>query len=85
MAALNFRNDLNAVLIGEPPGEQLNSYGEVKELVLPHSQVVVQYSTKFFRLAKPGDPATIVPDVVVARTMADAFAGRDPVLARVAR
>jgi hypothetical protein len=82
MAALDFRNELEAVLVGESPGAPLASYGETKELVLPHSRLVVQYSTKFFRLAKAGDGAMLVPDIPVSRTMVDAFAGRDPVLER---
>jgi hypothetical protein len=80
MAAVNFRDDLKAVLVGEPVGEKLNSYGEVKTFTLPHSQLTIQYSTKYFRLARNGDRDTVVPDVRVARTLADALAGRDPAL-----
>ena len=79
MAAMALRHDLKAVLVGEPSGEKPNSYGEVRLLTLPHSKVVVQYSTKFFRLAK-GDPLTFDPDVRAARSIADMLAGRDPVL-----
>ena len=43
MAAMALRNELNAVLVGEPSGEKPNSYGEVRLLTLPHSKVVVQY------------------------------------------
>lgn len=79
LAAINFRSDLHAILVGEPVGEKLNSYGEVRELTLPNSQVVVQYSTKFFKIAS-GDPATYEPDVTVTRSLAEALAGRDPAL-----
>jgi hypothetical protein len=80
LAAMNFRDDLHAILVGEPLGEKPNSYGEVRELTLPNSQLVVQYSTKFFRLVANGDPPAYVPDVPAARSLADALAGRDPAL-----
>jgi hypothetical protein len=80
LAAINFRRDLHAILVGEPVGEKLNSYGEVRELTLPNSQVIVQYSTKFFHIAGNDDSQTYAPDVLVTRSLADALAGRDPVL-----
>ena len=82
MNALKLRRDLGAELIGEPLGERPNSYGEVRTLTLPNSQVIVQYSTKFFRLDGRGDPMTVEPDVKVTQTVADFLAGRDPVLER---
>ena len=52
MAAVEFRHDLHATLVGQATGEMLNGYGEVKELTLPHSGLKMQYSTKYFRLGK---------------------------------
>ena len=80
LAALNLRNDLHAILVGEPTGEKPNSYGEVRELVLPNSGLVVTYSTKFFRFVKYADPPFYAPDIQVTRSLADLLAGRDPVL-----
>ena len=80
LAAMNFRDDLHAILVGEPLGEKPNSYGEVRELKLPNSQLVVQYSTKFFRLVTDADPPAYMPDVLATRSLADALAGRDPAL-----
>src|SRR5262245_28754979 len=79
LAAIALRRDLKAVLVGQPPGEKPNSYGEVRELTLPRSGLVVQYSTKYFRVVD-GDPATYDPDIVVGRTIADLLNGRDPAL-----
>jgi hypothetical protein len=79
LAAINLREDLNALIIGDTPGENLNSYGEVRPLTLPNSRLVLQYSTKFFELAK-SDTAVFTPDVVVRPTIGDWLAGRDPVL-----
>lgn len=78
MAALDFR-DLDAILVGEPPGEPLNSYGEVRPYTLPRSGLLIQYSTKFFKLSRSGADE-LRPDVTVTRSLADALAGRDPVL-----
>ena len=80
MAAITLRDDLDARLVGEPPGEQLNSYGEVRLLTLPNSQVAIQYSTKFFRMARRGDSSALEPHLSVRRSLADFLAGRDPVL-----
>ena len=80
MAAMTLRDDLQARLVGEPPGERPNSYGEVRQLTLPHSQLVIQYSTKFFRMDRKGDPAALEPHVTVSRSIADFLAGRDTVL-----
>ncbi len=79
LAAIDLRHDLNAIAIGERPGEKLNSYGEVRPLTLPHSRLFLQYSTKYFTLEK-NDTAGFEPDVVVRTTIGDWLAGRDPVL-----
>jgi C-terminal processing protease CtpA/Prc len=79
-AAADFRGRLHAMLIGEPLGEKPNTYGEVKNFTLPHSGLVVRYSTKFFRAAPDSDPTSIEPDILVTRSIADFLAGRDPVL-----
>ena len=67
MAAIDFRNRLQAILVGEPPGERPNSYGEVRLLTLPNSRLDVQYSTRFFRMMKDSDPPALMPDIVVGR------------------
>jgi hypothetical protein len=78
--ARNLQTELHAKLIGEPAGEKLNSYGEVRSFQLPNSHLRVQYSTKFFRLARNGDESVFQPDVTIGRTLADVLASRDPVL-----
>lgn len=80
LGAWELRRDARAVLVGEPTGERPNSYGEVRSFELPNSGIRVQYSTHFFRLVKDSDPPAFEPDVVARRTLADALAGRDPVL-----
>jgi hypothetical protein len=74
---------MKAILVGEPPGENLNSYSEVRVLTLPHSGIVIQYSTKYNRLGKDGE--TLQPDLPVTRSIGDWLAGRDPALESAAR
>ena len=79
MAAVEFRHDLHATLVGEATGEKLNGYGEIRVLKLPNSGLSMQYSTKYFRLGQE-DGSALEPDVKAAATLGDALAGRDPVL-----
>lgn len=77
MAALSFQRKLGAILVGEPLAENQNSYGEVRVLTLPNSQVPVWYSTKFFRFDRKNKHAPpLTPDILVRRSLADVRAGR---------
>jgi hypothetical protein len=78
--ARNLQTELHAKLFGEPASEKLNSYGEVRSFQLPNSHLRVQYSTKFFQLARNGDASVLQPEVEVGRTLSDVLAGHDPVL-----
>ena len=77
--AVQLRNRLNAILVGEPTGQKPNAFGEVRKFFLPNSGLKVTYSTKFFRL-ESGDPPSLMPSVAVGLRSADYFAGRDPAL-----
>jgi hypothetical protein len=82
LAAWSLKN-INAILVGEAPGENLNSYSEVRSITLPHSQVVIQYTTKFNKLGKDGQG--LEPDVKATRSISDMLNGRDAVLERAIR
>lgn len=77
--ALDFRNRTNAILVGEPTGGKPNHYGEVRTFTLPHSKLIVSYSTKYFKQSRE-DTASLMPDMTVELTSTEYFAGRDPVL-----
>ena len=79
-AAVDFRDNFRAILVGEPIGENLNTYGEIKSFKLPNSGLEIVYSTKFFRFTKDSDSSTLAPDILATRSLADYLAGRDPVL-----
>jgi hypothetical protein len=80
LAATEFDNDLHAVLIGEPTGEKPNSYGEIRILTLPNSQLRTTYCTKYFRLTKNSDAPALEPKILMKPSLADFLAGRDPVM-----
>ena len=79
MHAVYLKENLGATLIGEPTGQKPNAYGEVRWLVLPHSQIVARYSTKYWRTTR-GDPPSLDPDMLVRASSADYFGLRDPAL-----
>jgi C-terminal processing protease CtpA/Prc len=80
MAALDFRENCNAALVGEETGGKPNSYGEVKSLTLPYSKLVVFYSVKYFERGSNLDSPSLYPDFVVRPSLNDFLAGHDPVL-----
>jgi|SRR5579864_2287063 len=80
MAAINFREDLHAILIGEASGSKPNEYGEVKTLTLPNSEIKIRYTTKYFQLLQDSDPLALEPDIPIRRSIADFLSGQDQVL-----
>ncbi|MFN7964521.1 MAG: hypothetical protein U0V87_02390 [Acidobacteriota bacterium] len=80
--AISFKEWTEATLVGEGTGQKPNSYGEVRQLSLPNSGLVINYSTKFWRRVD-GDPVTLVPDVPVEQTFAKFAAGIDAAMAAV--
>jgi hypothetical protein len=80
MAARDLKHEARAILVGEPTGQRPNSYGEVQTFELPHSHLVVSYSTKSFKLADHGDPPSYAPDRKIPMTSADLQSGRDPIM-----
>jgi hypothetical protein len=79
MNAMELRRDLKATLIGEPTGGSPSCYGEVRTLTLPNSKLNVRYTTKFFG-QHDDTQSNLQPDILAARTIADALSGRDTVL-----
>jgi hypothetical protein len=77
--AAQFRQRTAAMLVGEPIGERPNSYQEAREMRLPNSQLLVRYSTRYYKFAE-GDENIIRPDREVVIAWEDYKAGRDPVL-----
>jgi hypothetical protein len=77
--AIDFRNETNAILVGEPAGERPNSYQEGDEMKLPNSGLVVSYSTRYYKFLEVDAPA-VKPDKRIDPNWLDFKAGRDPVM-----
>ncbi|NBK25253.1 MAG: hypothetical protein EOM68_24930 [Spirochaetia bacterium] len=80
MNAMHFKKRTNARLVGEPTGGSLNHYGEIKQFSLPSSGIPVTYSTKHFVMDKSYQTGSLIPDLVIEKTVDDILAGRDTVV-----
>jgi hypothetical protein len=78
--AVELRNALKATLLGEPSGGMPGGYGEVGQLALPNSKLVVRYTTKYFGSKDNSEPTTLAPDIVTPLKIGDVLAGADPAL-----
>lgn len=76
--AIDFRTVAHATLVGETIGEKPNSYSENDEMTLPHTRLVVSYSTKYYKFMP--DDGLVTPDMPIQPTWADWIAGCDPAL-----
>ena len=77
--AAQFRQQTSATLVGEPIGERPNSYQEAREMWLPNSQLLVRYSTQYYKFVEQGENI-IRPDREIITEWREYAAGRDPVL-----
>ncbi|MCK4750489.1 MAG: hypothetical protein KAT15_25705, partial [Bacteroidales bacterium] len=75
--ALDLMNAFEVVTVGEPTGGKPNHYGEVKRFVMPRSNMVVNCSTRYFKLID-GDPPAIIPDIQTPVTFTQFMNGADP-------
>jgi hypothetical protein len=88
-AAVHFAVDLKrgtrAIFIGEPTGGSPNHYSDTDPVALPISGYTINIPRIHFEKLPGQSGLQLDPDVAVALTGADFFAGRDPVLARALR
>ena len=88
-AAVHFAVDLKrgtrAIFIGEPTGGSPNHYSDTDPVPLPVSGYTINVPRIHFEKLPGQSGLQLDPDVAVALTGADFFAGRDPVLARALR
>ncbi len=81
-AACELKTRFKAVVVGEPSGQKLHSYGDSRIFKLPQSGISVFYSTKFYDIV-PGKEDLLIPDLIAPITAIDFFAGRDSALERI--
>lgn len=68
---------IGAVLIGQPPADPIDEWGNDQTFTLPGSGLVVGYTSAAINSGLPRK----LPDIVVEPTLAQTLAGDDPVLA----
>lgn len=64
-------------LVGSPTGGSVNHFGEIKHFVLPNSGIPVYYSTKYFTLDANYPAGSLIPDLLVSRSVEDLKNGVD--------
>jgi len=76
---IDFRKEMNAIVVGEPTGGRPNGYSEDSEFKLPNSHFVVRYSTRYYKFQDQDAPA-VMPDKLIEPDWQSYKAGRDPVM-----
>ncbi|MEM8907620.1 MAG: hypothetical protein AAGD05_07220 [Bacteroidota bacterium] len=76
--AMNFRQNTEAILLGQPSGGSPNHYGEGRTLVLPKTKMEVYHSTQYFKYTDE-DLKAVMPDVTVETEFATIANGKDPI------
>lgn len=74
--AIDLRNEMNAVLVGELSGSKPNNYSENDEFTLPNSRLQVSYSTRYYTLQDKDTPS-LMPDKLIEPVWELYTAGRD--------
>ncbi|MDA3943246.1 MAG: hypothetical protein PF694_06860 [Bacteroidetes bacterium] len=77
LAAISSKENLNAILVGEPTGGKPNHYGDVLSFTLPNSGLVVHYSTKYVAAYSDDTISAFYPDYFVENYSEDSFNGID--------
>lgn len=80
--AIQLKNQAAALYAGEPSGGKPNHFGEIKVFQLPNSKLPIQYSTKYFTIAREDTPS-LIPDIPVRIRFQDYLDKKDPVLEAV--
>lgn len=75
--AVQFKDELDATLVGSATGGNVNHFGELQFLELPNTKIAISYSTKYFELISGYDKDSLYPDVEIIQTYDDYLAGKD--------
>jgi hypothetical protein len=95
--ALQLRQEVNAILVGEPVGDELDFWSEGGNLLTPNSRLSLHYADRFHNMSSVARPefgqylvtdtdlsiTKAMPDILVRISARDYFAERDPALQAV--
>jgi hypothetical protein len=76
MNAVELKRGSNATLLGEATSGSVNHYGEVRGFRLPHTQIVIGYSTRYWENWK-GHDGPLKPDVTITYSVKNYSNGID--------
>ncbi|MCO5950940.1 hypothetical protein [Mucilaginibacter flavidus] len=79
MNAIDFKRNTNATLLGEATSGTVNHYGEVRGFRLPHTKIVIGYSTRYWENWK-GHNGPLMPDVAITYSVKNFGQGVDEAL-----
>lgn len=79
MNAIEFKRNTQAILVGEPTSGNINHYGETRGFSLPHTHIVIGYSTRYWENWK-GKKGPLTPDKQARYTAPDFEQGKDAAL-----
>jgi hypothetical protein len=77
--AIETRDEMKAILVGEPSGSKPNNYSESDEMTLPNSRLKVSYSTRLYKFQEKDSPA-LMPDKLIEPVWELYTAGKDAAL-----
>lgn len=78
--AYSLKNDVGAILIGEPSGGKPNCYGEVLYIELLNSKLRIRYSTKYYDIIDDDSQESLFPDIKFSVRFNDFIRCKDPVM-----
>ncbi len=77
--AIYFKNNTNAILIGEETAGKPNHYGNIGVFTLPYSNIDIVYSKNYYTLTEE-NLNSLIPEIEVKETFNDYKEGIDPAL-----
>lgn len=80
--SINFKQFLNARLVGQPTGAAPSGYQDAGSFKLPFSQLIIMYSKRMFRFEK-GNKYAVKPDIETSLTFDDYLEGHDSAISWV--
>lgn len=75
---IDFKDNTNAIIVGEKTSGKANHYGYTSNFTLPYSRIKITFSTEYYKLVKD-DLNTIIPDVIIEREYEHYKNGIDPI------
>jgi hypothetical protein len=93
--AAHLKQSSNATFVGEPIGDELDTWSEGGNIVLPNSGLTVHFTNGFHSLSTVERPEfeqyewtdldldDLAPDILVRFSSDDYLSGRDPALAAI--